>query len=92
MDPSAGFFYGLGFSLFHLALIVTQSIIKWPNIEEAKEYDLRYSDQIFEVSGQRNEFIVCQLHSAYSLKDMNNFFVAHILGFVATFCREAFAN
>lgn len=92
MDPSAGFFYGLGFSLFHLALIVTQSIIKWPNIEEAKEYDVRYSDQIFEVSGQRNEFIVCQQQSACSLEDMNNFFVAHILGFVATFCREAFAN
>ena len=42
----AGFFYGLGISLTHLALLITSTLIKPPDFERARKLDKEYFDFI----------------------------------------------
>ena len=42
IDPSAGFFYGLGFSLVHLSMALVWFFVKKADEEKAKEYDAQY--------------------------------------------------
>ena len=38
-DTMAGFAYTIGCSLVHLSLLVALSVVKWPDVEKAKQYD-----------------------------------------------------
>ena len=42
IDPSAGFFYLLGCSLVHFSMFVTNMLVKWPLMNEAKILDDEY--------------------------------------------------
>ena len=42
IDPTAGFFYGLGCSLVHLSMLGAMLFINYPDVEAAKKYDGQY--------------------------------------------------
>jgi len=97
----AAFYYCVGCSLVHVAMFITILIVKWPDVDEAKEVDnvyiegLRKADPTFFSGAKGHEsesFNVIELEARGMNFLMINLVIIHAYSFVVALNREWFSH